>query len=348
MMQTHPSLLRLLTLTLLCFLLLEGFLRLPPVENHLERIMFNEIAHKNKLLFYQPKIKQYPPDILAFGTSRTRFGFNPEVFDKTLQLSETSFNLGASSASPLLHRFWLEQYIYHYGKPKLVLLEVPEFVFNKHYADSETLHYLRSTAQEHPIRFIRTVITAPYPWDKKRDILLTTFWDMYRYREFLKLSKCFKTLFADPHKRYQWRYAPNGWLAKNEAFNTETSQKQLKTFQEKALKSYEPDVTSARHFLAYARSQGIPVILVQWPVSQAFYNLDQEQHVYTPYLNSIRQLQIEFHVPFVNLNDTVPDAHQTRYFADAHHLNTSGASVMSDALAKAVRPYYTLLITQSQ
>lgn len=333
------SLPKLVICTVVCLCLLEGFFRLPPIENRLEQILFNEIAHKNKLLFQGPGIKQHPPDILAFGTSRTRFGFNPEVFDKTLQLSGTSFNLGASSASPLLHRFWLEQYIHAYGKPKLVLLEIPEFTLNKHYVNSETFHYLRATAQERPIRFIQAVIRAPYSWDKKRDILLTTFWNVYRYREFLKLPQCFKILSARPHKCYQWRYFPNGWLPKEGAFNAKASQKQMETFRTQVLKNYEPDITPARHFLAYARSQGIPVILVQWPVSQAFHALNQEQQVYAQYLSSIHQLESEFHVPFINLNDTFPGAHQLRYFADGHHLNVQGAGVMSDALAKAIRRY---------
>ena len=322
--------------TACCVLLLEGLLRVPPIAGHFEQIAFNEVALKNRALAEDQRRGKPTPALLAFGTSRTGVALIPATVDAELRWPDRSFNLGVSSGPILVHRFWLEQYIRRHGVPRLVLLEVPVFSLNRNFHD-DTDQYYRSVAEDHPLAFVTGMLAAPVPPAMKREILLSTAFNVYRYRAYLGPLTLQKAWTA-PRSPYNDRTYEEGWFKGAPSLTPEQRRQQLKDYREKVLADYDVNLDEARAFLAYARDQGVPVALVQWPVSRTLQGLYEDLRIYPPYVQAIGRLQDEYRVPFINLHDLFPDMRDREdLFLDIHHLNPRGAEAMSRALAQSLQ-----------
>ena len=330
------ALLHLLLGTACCVLLLEGVLRIPSIAGHFEQIKFNEVALKNRALDEDQRRGKPPPALLAFGTSRTGVAFVPATVATELRLAYRGFNLGISSGPILVHRFWLEQYLRRHGVPRLVLLEVPVFSLSRNFHD-DTDQYYRSVAEDQPLVFTTGVLSAPVPLEMKSEILLSTVFNFYRYRAYLGPLTLQKAWTA-PRSPHNDRTYEDGWFKGAPLLTAEQRQRQLSEYRGKVLADYDVNLSEIRAFLAYAREQGIPVALVQWPVSRTLQDLYDELRIYPRYVQAIGRLQDDYRVPFINLHDLFPDTRdRTELFLDIHHLNPRGAEAMSKALARSLQ-----------
>jgi hypothetical protein len=335
-MNTQPSLsfFKIILCTFVCFILIEGVLHIPLVENKFESIMFNEVAHKNNLLKQSSQFTERSPDVLVFGTSRTRHGFSPDYFQAASDAPVKSFNMGASAAPPILHRLWLDHHIRHHGKPKMVLLELMFKVDDHALQDQQYTYFMRALASDNPLHFVKTLLQAPISRDEKQSIFLVTYSNLYRFRNYFKFNKLIKALGEQPSVKYKNWQNPTGWVPERFPFDTEKAEKQNQEFQQRVLTYSEPaSLADTRYFLEYAKSQDIPVVLFQWPVTQEYNTLYRQGKAYQKFLATLRDIQQEYGVQFIDLNERYASKMDHRCFTDSHHLNEQGSIWMTQALA---------------
>jgi hypothetical protein len=169
--------------TLLFILLNVGlstiFILKPAIHERLDLLYGNFLPVKLQQLKAQAN---RPIDVLFLGTSQTNNGFATQAFEEASPVKLSSFNMGLPSNRYDVMLTYLQAHIRHYGKPKLLLLEM-----NPTFLDKETsLYYLPAlfyrTLLDHDPQSLDLVMTNPHMPENVRHELLLSVSSLHEYR----------------------------------------------------------------------------------------------------------------------------------------------------------------------
>jgi hypothetical protein len=179
----HPALRPILGGVLLfaiCNLVLTAGVTLSPLNRKFNFSYGNFLPTKLEML------KQANPahlDVLFLGTSQTNNGFIPSTFEKASGRAINSFNLGLPNNRYDIMQSCLQAHIQHYGKPKLVLIELGPSIQEKNsYFYYLPALYYRTLIEREPTLASQWLSNPLVAWNVKKELLLSSFSSLYQYR----------------------------------------------------------------------------------------------------------------------------------------------------------------------
>jgi hypothetical protein len=336
---------------------------IPKVQRHLDTWIANRLPEKHELLSQKGLL---PIDILALGSSLTDNGFAPPAFEQAAPYPVQVFNMGLSASRYDVLEAVLKYHIGHFGKPRLLLLEVGDFMLEK----QDLFSYM-------PMLYYQTLMTldpnlqdeimkAPFlPLEDRNELFFSRLSGLYRYRHLfspiviqIKLTKHLQKHFSNGAKRAQ----PNSDMV---LVNTIQEPDEYRLSDQK-LKGWHPtrigpsmqteagarlnamllkpmhidtmaklDFTKLTRLLDYCRTQQIPVVLVQYPMHPQYISILKASGYETPFMDGVDQVAHEYHLPYFNYNRN-DFIRQPRWYTDARHLSKVGAIAVSRHLAQDI------------
>lgn len=231
-------------------------------------------------------------DILILGSSHAYRGFDPRIFDA----NEISiFVMGSSSQTPIQAVGLVKEYVPRI-KPAMVIYEVYPGIFQNDGVESSL-----DVIANHRLNWNDVLMAFRINHLKAYNALIN---DLFR--------ECFglNNDFNEPKQTKEDLYVNNGFVEKlsfersiDGRSNTgpyKPKDKQLKAFEE---------------VIQYVKGQGIPILLVQVPITKALY----EAKTNNDEIDSMLSSYSDYHNfnGVINLNDSID-------FYDKHHLSQSG------------------------
>lgn len=284
-----------------------------------------------------------PMRVLALGSSRTLFGFDPARFDldQPSSLRTRSFNFGVAAAGPITQNLYLRRLLRQGVRPDAVLVEVlPAFLADQVETPMELqwLHPYRLHAGEaERVRAWYPHYPAPAECSLWREWLFP--WHAHRSALLARQMPRWNTNPA--HLDHRGLTDARGWAEPlEEASTPETLAEGLRW----SWKQYAPYLSqfhlggpgpqALRDLLQIGRDHAIPIALVWMPESSQF------RRWYTPQaLEQLQKffdrLQVEFGCPMIDASEWVTDSG----FADGHHLLRSGSRNFTDRLRRELSPW---------
>lgn len=315
-------------LALLLFALLDLSLTFTPLHEMIEARVENHLAHKFQALETEKSV-----DILAFGTSRTLHGFKTDVFEQASPVRLNAYNMGVVSGDYYVFQLMLEQYIKHHTKPKLVILEASDFIFNNDRMSDSNLLYLRTLLSYRPELYKTLLQSDQLSSDNKVELLLSSVSAVYRYRSLISPTILTHGMIDGQKKRNRLE---EGWIAFADNVDENWRNKADEFASNRIRKIFS--ASSAIHqgrligFLNYCATQNIPVVMVAWPYHEAYREAFQKMPMSQTYQRQLAQVIKRYRLPFFQL---VVSQTPTS-FGDVDHLSESGAILTTADLAQKI------------
>lgn len=242
-------------------------------------------------------------DLLVLGSSHAYRGFDPRIFHR---YGIEMFNLGSSSQSPVQSE-WLYRHYADGMKPKRVIIETYPQLFSNDGLES-TLDIISNGAG-----VVSTFSLAA----KARDPRMVNF---LLFRAFLDFTN--KAAQSEPREVGSDTYIRGGFVEKN---TTPYSGKVDFSAEDILINTNQLDALKA--IIAHCASAEIPVILVQAPVTSAYYS----SFVGTEKFD----LEMKKMAPYFNYNGKLPLV-DSLHFYDHHHLNQAGVEIFNRAVIEDI------------
>ncbi|MGE0201229.1 MAG: DUF1574 family protein [Candidatus Melainabacteria bacterium] len=315
------------------FLLTDVMISFTPVGQYLDDKVDNNLSRK------LDNIRSDHPrqiDILALGTSRVNNGFKTETFEKSVPSGLNTYNMGLPGGSYYLIKLVLERHVHQYGKPKMVLLEVTDFLLNNDFVSTNNILYYRSILANQP-ELASEIFNSPYlSMNDKQEIVLASLSGLYRYRSILAPDILAKMVLKGKSKDNRYF---QGWNPKKISKDMKSDRNVLmnaKARERRILSNYKQvDTERLENFLSYCQQENIPVVLFEYPSHPSYQGIFDRNAISRPYYEAVQKVVSEYHVPFVDLKKELP--HNVEgLFADSGHLSPAGAELMSGILAHRV------------
>jgi hypothetical protein len=243
-------------------------------------------------------------DILFLGSSHTYRGFDPRIF---AQYKLKTFNLGSSSQTPVHTKVLLKRYLDKLN-PKIVICEVYPEIFSLDGVESS----LDIISNDHNDRYSAGLVMNNTNVKVLNTLLFSVYRNLIRHTD---------------HQQEQTRkgpdtYIPGGFVERDMArfryeMAAEPVKRDLKPFQ---LKAFREDIE-------LLQSRGIRVILVQAPITRAFYASFANPQAF----DSLMRTCGEYH----NFNETM-QLDDSLHFYDAHHLNQEGVRLFNQEIVRKI------------
>jgi hypothetical protein len=318
----------LLSIALLCGL--EGVLQQPAAQQRLDHMAVNPLPQKLTQLatFHAP---QKALETLAIGTSRTLNGFVPASFGAT----QNVYNMGLPQASFDMALATLKTLKAQHQKPRRILLEVVDFMFDPHYV-SHGLYYHQLMAQNPAL--LSDIWQSPYfTQADKEGLMVEHISALSRYKTVLApvmLPQLIKGLLGKtkpkPPVLLQAGWEP---LISTQVETTTSTTDLVKLW---VKPHYLPiDTQSFTLLLDYCQQHAIAVVLVEWPDQSRYATVAKGSPQRTAFLQAVQHASASRHLPFISL-DALPVSYKDSLFADLRHLNPTGAKLYTGLLAKQV------------
>lgn len=330
-------------ITLLLAVCLEMVLGLPPVKR------FLLYASHDYLQEHFDNLTQDDPhnvDILIMGTSRMMCGLKPDVLESRLSQNINVFNLSIPEARFPLQSYVLKSHVHRYGKPRVLILELPELSLNDYGGRDDGL-YLATTVRHSPWLLWQVLQDSRLSEEARKSAALGFFSTYSHYKraftweEFRELSrnKRYQSLFLPTDGSSYVRQYQQGWSSReayNPAKETEEMIKNRIRMRKELLNALEASHSpnSLYQFLELTRSLGIKTVLVQLPTHSMHYRLFESHPVHQKYYDTISKAQKIYGVQFINLSrDRVPE-NDSLFSDNEDHMDKNGAQVYSAIFAK--------------
>ncbi|MCR4965140.1 MAG: hypothetical protein K6A41_05745 [Bacteroidales bacterium] len=248
--------------------------------------------------------KESKEDVLIFGSSRAKHHYVPDLIEDSLQM--TCYNTGEDGNGILLCYGFMKM-ITDRHTPKLVIYDVTGFDM---YED-DNMKYLDLMKPYYYEKGIDSIFWSVEP--KTRVMMLS---NLYRYN-----TTCLRVFgnYLHPMTNY-----PKGYLALNGIMD-----------QEPIIYNEEPgnvDTLKIRYFerlISLAKSKGINLVCCCSPSYKASINQD--------YCQPIRQLCLQYNVPFLYYGDDSDISLEKSFFQDRTHLNDKGARLFTNKLISWIK-----------
>jgi hypothetical protein len=135
-------------------------------------------------------LKRHHPeklDVLFLGTSQTNNGFIPSVFENGFEKASgqpiNSFNLGLPNNRYDIMQSYLQAHVRHYGKPRLVLVELGPSIQEKNaYFYYLPALYYRTLIEREPALAAQWLSNPLLAWNVKKELFLSAFSSLHQYR----------------------------------------------------------------------------------------------------------------------------------------------------------------------
>lgn len=338
-------------IALLLFVLFDLSLNIPAWKNQLDYMSNNPLPQKLQAL------KQDNPkalDVMVLGTSRVNNGFATPYFESASSLRLNTFNMGLPLANYLVLKQYLAFHIAHYGKPRIVVLEVADYLLNKRYYSYQTALYYRDLL--YPQHTLAQVMSAPnLSWAYKQEILLSAVSNIYCYRRVLSPEALWTVLWSkisyklnmllgrqpdplpalqrtQPHntealpykegQSYDGWYPRTGKTLQHAALSYLTdAQHRAKTFQSNYT---EIDAKGLQEVIDLCQQHNIEVALLIMPNRPEYSTQFQRQTVYPHYVETVEALARRNNIALLDLSKERQLPGKDIY-TDSIHLNTAGA-----------------------
>lgn len=315
-------------IALLLLLSIECLIAFTSFQQKLDMMVMNPLPVK---LAQMESLGSDPVDILALGSSRMMNDLNVKAFAKALPAPRQIYNGGIPKAGYDWMLIHLKSYIRHYGKPKLLLLETSDFMFNPGFA-TDSIYY-HNLAMQDPKALLDVLRFPVFKMTDREEILFSHISGIHRYREVFQPVTIMKIIMSkfrrsnpSTPKIKDAEMDDLGWqpLVESELGMNPTK-----------LWIKGNDSREFLAILAYCRQINLRVVLVQWPDLQSYHTLSQRSPLSRAYRKAIHEASTRLAVPLIDLG-TLPDAHAPGNFADFRHLNPTGATRFSKLLAQRV------------
>jgi hypothetical protein len=314
---------------------MEVLVLMPFVSSRLERAIPNSLADKITLLKAE---EHHRSDIIFLGTSQTNNGFMTEIFEKNFPKPIKAYNLALRSGDYYLFKLFLQYYVQHYGKPKLLLLEVNEVLFNKqqyYFTQFNNLHYREMMTQK-PELFSQIFINSPLAIDDKVDIFFSLISGVYRYRGELEIHRVKNIIKGTLPKKPTYH---KGWdaLLMKPLMSHPSEMKQYIDEQVSLISKQQNQFDSSKleGLLNYCQQEQIPVVLIRWPVNQQLRISIEKTKLYALYEKRINQVSRKYHLVLIDLYQQ-NFASPLGLFSDPRHLSPIGAELYTSELAHKI------------
>lgn len=241
-------------------------------------------------------------DVLFMGSSHAYRGFDPRIFKRH---GIKSFNLGSSSQTPIQTEILLKRYL-DVLDPDLVILEVfptvltldgVESALDLTANDKIDLLSLKMAFDLKNITVFNTLIHA--------EIIDLLGWDAY---------------YVEPVKKGKDTYIQGGYVEQEISFFTGDNTYRLKN---RAFLASQKN--ALERIVNRLKKLGTDVIIVQTPVTKAYYDSFMDNSEIDSYLKSLTD--------YYNFNDILK-LPRSKYFYDSHHLNQDGVDLFNTTLLK--------------
>ena len=271
-------------------------------------------------------------DILALGTSRTNNGFDTPDVERLASVPVNVYNMGLPGCNYYLMQLVLEGQIKKYGKPKLILLEVTDFLLNNQFISDNNILYFRTLLANQP-EMKDVIFKSPYLSDEdKKEIVFSSISGLYRYRSILAPDHLIKLVLKG---KTQSNHFYEGWRPRKvskDMANPSSIIQSAKARDREILGEFSKvDGSRLEHLLAYCAGQHIPVVMFEYPSHPSYQQIFDAKPVSRDYYHAIEQITARYHIPFVDLKSDLP-ADITGLFADTGHLSQAGAQYFAGKL----------------
>ncbi len=320
----------------LCIVLLaEGVIALPAVSGWMDAQVKNVLKRKQALVA-QDNPRQM--DVLALGSSRTHNGFAANAFEASAEKPINAFNMGLPTGDYYIYSLVLKDFVRQYGKPRLVMLDASEFLFNRNLKSGYNTLYLSTLIQQNP-ELAQSIWQSPFlDAEDKKEIVLSGLSGLYRYRVLLRPKTLAKmALKGLPVKSPLY----DGWEPLPDKISIMSSeQRAIEAAENTARKFYQDypaiDTQPFEALVTYCRESGIPVVMVRWPLHPTFVRTFETYPIQRDYDALLKRIATQYDVALVDLNTQAQLASDGQNFRDPSHLSESGAKTFSAILARQV------------
>ncbi len=358
---------------ILLFILINGAVTV--AVNHIPSLREELNLKADNLLPYKlqeiAKIQPQNLDVLFLGTSQTNDGFSTHAFDEAFPEKVRSFNMGLPGSAYGVILSYLKVHITHYGKPKLVLLEVSDLLAQK---DDDHFYVpmlqYKTLINQYPSLFSDFWKNPLLSFKIRKELFFSMPSAIYEFRPLFSplriqsavtkggsilINKTLQVLFhintpiisqeAEAHEQVSTssehfqddQTLPMGWTPRDMIPMLETPGG-VKTNARLARNYYighvtQPDFTNLIHLLNYCQQEKINVVLVSWPNHPDYDKLFQKTPFSKPFYTGVQQIVQQYHLPYINMEEGTP-YQLTQFYSDTRHLNAQGAIIFSRLLAQ--------------
>ncbi len=320
---------------LVAMLLVEIIIALPVVQKRLDYLVINPLPTKLEQVktFATDAKATGKPMVLAMGSSRTYDGFAPKAFEQAVQdvttEEVTAYNMGLPEAGYDVMLLYLKYHVAQYGKPKMLMLETTDFLFDRRLTRS--IYYYPSLFAKQPALAWDALSYPVFDMDERQNLALASVSGLFRYRKALSPYMLPKVLLGkvgtgeneNPVSKDGWEH-----LLHSDMLDTPDSLWISNT------KTFLPvDTRELELILDYCKEQGIQVVLVDWPDMSPYRKLALDSDLYAGYEEAIDSVAQKYHVRHVNFNDE-PGASDKINFTDIRHLNPEHAEYFTRLLGE--------------
>ena len=240
-------------------------------------------------------------DVLFLGSSHTYRGFDTRIFEKA---GYSSFNLGTSSQTPVQTKILLKRYLKNLN-PKLVIYETYPEVLNLDGVES-ALDILCNDKNDFESLKMALKVNSPEVYNT------------LIYSSFKELTGKMHPNWEDPNRGTE-HYIKNGYV------QSDKSSFKYKIPEKKILKPNRKSLTDFKENLIFLEENNYPFLLVQAPVTPAYYQSFTNNMEYDSMMSGLGQ--------YYNFNE-ISILDDSLHFYDIDHLSHAGVELFNRDLLK--------------
>jgi hypothetical protein len=287
------------------------------------------------------------PYVLIMGSSHSNQDINSELLQYNIRQKNPDiqvFNLAHSGGIPESNLFLLKHIIKNNRKPSLLIYDFSTpWLFNKSYLTrSDTVPQLFSNSYLGKCKNV----TKTYFFNKINCFLLE---NIYSYRFLINIKNTIISLpqyIINPKTSFTFtdfgQPSRGGWIplylhTSQSVFDSFYSPTGVNYYQRKKdiqiqFDNFKWTNTSMRSFLRYTSSEQIPVLVIWFPEYKT------KKDYYVEFKVPVSIFENEFasynNIPYISSLDLRNKYSDQKYFADYEHLNTTGATKLTEDLSE--------------
>lgn len=269
--------------------------------------------YKNQKIGWEARtrysVEDTKADIILLGASRAQQQYNPEYFEKRLNLS--CYNVGRDGQSFLYQYAVIEGILKRYH-PKMIILECERKMFMESPASRERLSCLLPLYKDHSE--LREIIAQRSPLEKFK--LLS---QSYPYN-----SVSLKILFANFTKKKDEDI--KGYVPLTRSLN------EAKRYVDFSNPGYELDTVKIKYFNTFIKQCQQANIKLYFTCSPFYFNYSGADTS----LEIVKETAAKNHIPFFNLSKGVPELDNGKFFDDTVHVNRTGSYILTNIIIDSI------------
>lgn len=264
-------------------------------------------------------------DIIILGSSRSFVSLNPNILEKTTNLS--TYNLSFNAGSYNLQNLKYKAYLKNNTPPKIIIQNI------------DMAHFTESNRIPAPYQFI------PFLDNKNLQSGLVCYFDEYLLKTSLPLYKynsehrlLLKGIQSFFGRTYILFPTQKGFSSKNISFKRDSSNiERLKSLEKESINQtkYSKGIISIENLVDTPKISQTLVVLIWLPEYSERLELNKELRLYLK--NQVKKIVADNKsAVFIDYsNDSI--SFDRKYFYDTFHLNKEGAQLMSKKLADTLK-----------